>query len=264
MMQDAAFADMPDLSAPGDDPAHARIEKWLVGLVAGGDLVEGDKLPPEGELSAALGVSRMTLRQALGSLESRGMVARRRGRSGGTFVATPRIDVDLTGLAGFTEQMRRANVRAGAQVVSATTGTAPRAVAAALDISHTAKVHEIVRVRLADNEPLALERTYLPAAPFEDLLSHGLTGSIYALMASAYGQAPHSAFEWLEPVVASAEEGRLLSVEPGSALMLVTRTARTQAGLPVEYAFDRYRADRARIGLQTGIENAARITVAGA
>ncbi|MBA2419401.1 MAG: GntR family transcriptional regulator, partial [Nocardioidaceae bacterium] len=42
MMQDDAFADMPDLSAPGDDPAHARIEKWLVGLVAGGDLVEGD------------------------------------------------------------------------------------------------------------------------------------------------------------------------------------------------------------------------------
>ena len=48
----------------------------------------------------------MTLRQALGALEARGLVQRKRGRSGGTFVTRPRIECDLTGLPGFTEQMR--------------------------------------------------------------------------------------------------------------------------------------------------------------
>jgi hypothetical protein len=55
-------------------------------------------------LAAALRVSRMTLRQALDGLARRGALARLPRRSGGAFVAEPKIDCDLTGLAGFTEQ----------------------------------------------------------------------------------------------------------------------------------------------------------------
>ena len=82
-----------------------------------GALVAGDKLPREEQLAAALGVSRMTLRQALATLDGLGTIVRKPGRLGGTFVAEPRIVCDLTGLAGFTEQMRRAHVRAGARMV---------------------------------------------------------------------------------------------------------------------------------------------------
>jgi GntR family transcriptional regulator len=112
---DKAFASMPDLTEATDVPSHARIEQWLAGLVGQAALATGDKLPPEEDLAAALGVSRMTLRQSLSALESRGLVKRRRGRTGGTFVSRPRIECDLTGLPGFTEQMRRANVRASAE-----------------------------------------------------------------------------------------------------------------------------------------------------
>lgn len=100
-------------------------------------------------LAAVLGVSRRTLRQALASLESHGLVERNRGRAGGTFVTRPRIECDLTGLPGFTEQMRRAHVKAGARVVSATTRSAPAEVAEALRIGRSAKVHEVIRVRSA-------------------------------------------------------------------------------------------------------------------
>ena len=75
----------------------------------------GDKLPREETLAARLGVSRMTLRQALAALERHGTIVRKPGRLGGTFVAEPKIVCDLTGLMGFTEQMRRAHVRAGAR-----------------------------------------------------------------------------------------------------------------------------------------------------
>ncbi len=109
--------DVPDLTDASSGPAHARIERWLTDVIGRGDLVPGDRLPPEGDLAALLGVSRMTLRQALGRLEAIGTVVRKPGRSGGTFVDEPKILCDLTGLAGFTEQMRRANVRAGARVV---------------------------------------------------------------------------------------------------------------------------------------------------
>ena len=98
----------PDLGVDSPQPAHVRIEQWLTAVIGAGGLVPGDKLPREETLAAALGVSRMTLRQALATLEGLGAIVRKPGRLGGTFVAEPKIVCDLTGLAGFTEQMRRA------------------------------------------------------------------------------------------------------------------------------------------------------------
>ncbi len=252
------FEELPDLSKPGDEPGHTRIEQWLAGVIGRGTLADGDRLPPEGEFAATLGVSRMTLRQALGALEARGLVARRRGRGGGTFVSRPRIECDLTGLPGFTEQMRRAQVKAGARVVRAEVSVAPDDVAQALGLARGAEVYLIVRVRLANREPLALEETYLAVDDFPGLLDRRLTGSLYSLMRRRYGLSPYTAREWLEPVVATEEHATLLGTEPGSALMLVTRTSYTEAGKPIEHAYDRYRADRTRIALQTGISQDGR------
>lgn len=260
-LPDELLRDAPDLGSASALPAHARIEQWLVTAISDGVLGPGDKLPPEAQLAATIGVSRMTLRQALAALESRGTVLRKPGRLGGTFIAEPRIVCDLTGLAGFTEQMRRAHVRAGARVLRAELGRTSRSVSTALHLSAGDDVYVVVRVRSANREPLALEHTSLPAALFPDLLAHRLTGSLYRLMGEQYGHAPHTATEVLEPVIATAEMARLLGVESGSPLMRIERTAYTAAGVPVEYARDVFRADRTRITLRVGIGPAARAEV---
>ncbi len=247
----------PALLSADAGPVHASIARWLTELMGRGDLVPGDRLPREDRFAAALGVSRMTLRQALSTLEGKGTVERKSGRSGGTFVREPRIECDLTGMAGFTEQMRRAHVRAGARVVSAAEVPANATVATALAVQRGEPVYEIVRVRTARREPLALERSSFPVGPFPGLLDHGLSGSIYALLDRTYGQRPSSAAESLEPVTARRDEAELLKVEPGSPLMLITRTACTSSGLAVEYARDLFRPDRIRISLQTGIGRTA-------
>jgi GntR family transcriptional regulator len=250
------FGDLPDLDTSSSVPAHTRIEQWLTQAIGRGDVVPGDKLPPEDQLAALLGVSRMTLRQALASLNVVGTIVRKPGRLGGTFVAEPRIECDLTGLAGFTEQMRRSNLRAGARIVSAITLPATRSVAAGLSLERGADVHEIVRVRTANREPLALERAYFPASAFPDLLDQRLTGSIYSLLARRYGQSPHTAVETLEPVAAKPTEATLLQIDAGTPVMLIERTAFTAAGLAVEFARDLFRSDRVRISLRTGIRTA--------
>jgi GntR family transcriptional regulator len=114
-------------------------------------------------------------------------------------------------------------------------------------------VHEIVRVRTARREPLALEHSYFPFEPFPDLLSHRLTGSLYGLLERAYGQRPTQAVEALEPAIARPHEALLLRIEVSTPLMLIERTAFTKAGLPVEFARDLFRPDRIRISLRTGI-----------
>ena len=126
-------------------------------------------------------------------------------------------------------------------------------VAGALDLRRDDDVFEIVRVRSARREPLALEETYLPAHLFPGLLDRTLTGSLYALMRAHYDLAPHHAQEWLEPEIASKEHAKLLGVKPGTALMLVTRKASTAMGIAVEFACDRYRSDRTRLSLHTGL-----------
>lgn len=113
-LDDEVLADRPDLTEPSELPAHARIGYWLERLIVSRRLQPGDRLPGEVDIAHALGVSRMTLRQALAGVEAKGLLERRRGRYGGNFVTSPRIDFHLAGLPGFTEQMRRAHVEAGA------------------------------------------------------------------------------------------------------------------------------------------------------
>ena len=111
----------PAISRAPGTTVHAQIEDWLAGEITVGRLVPGDRLPAEQDLAAWFGVSRMTLRHALGELARRGLVTKAVGRRGGTFVAAAKLEQDLTTLAGFSEQLRRAGMVAGARVLSAMT-----------------------------------------------------------------------------------------------------------------------------------------------
>ena len=211
---------------------YARIVAQIEQGIADGTLAPGDRLPPERELAATHGVSRMTVRQALQMLESRGLLRRSIGRSGGSFVAQPKLERDLGTFSGLSEQLRRQGVAAGARVVSA------QEVDGAI---------VIVRVRLADGEPFALERSSFPADRFAGLLDLDLTGSLYDLLAEHFDAAPVRAVERIEPVLADADEAGALGLTAGAPLMLVDRTAYDDDGLVVETARDVFRGDRTRI-----------------
>jgi GntR family transcriptional regulator len=252
-VDDEVFGSKPDLSAASDLPAHARIEHWLSGLIQSGLLQPGDQLPPELDIAGHLGVSRMTLRQALSTLAANGVLERRRGRYGGNFVTQPRFDYSLAGLPGFTEQMRRAHVEAGARVIHATTRVASDEERAALRLKRGGQVHEVIRVRSANGLAIALEETRVPADLFAGLLRRNLTDSLYDLMSGEYGKGPHSAEEVIQPSVATVQQAELLDVPPGQPLLVITRTSYTVDGVPVEFAHDHFRPDRTRIMLRTHV-----------
>jgi GntR family transcriptional regulator len=211
---------------------YAEIAARVEDAIAVGKLAPGDRLPPERELAAAHGVSRMTVRQALQTLEARGLLRRAIGRNGGSFVAQPKLERDLGSFGGLSEQLRRQGVSAGACVVS---------------VSLVGDAVEIVRVRFADGEPFALERSRFPADRFSRLLGLDLTGSLYELLGVHFDAAPVRAVERLEPVLADDDEAEALGVAVGVPLMLVDRTAYDDAGLVVETARDVFRGDRTRV-----------------
>lgn len=249
-VDDPPLAPRPTLAGGSEQPSHARISAWLEGLITSGELALGDKLPPEVEIATALGVSRMTLRQALSAVEAKGLIDRRRGRFGGNFVAAPRFEFDHASLPGFTEQMRRFAVEPGAQVLSATTSRPDAEVSRALGVRRTDPVHQIMRVRTANGEPIVLEEAYLPAAVFPGMLSENLQGSLYSLM-RGYGHAPRSADERIEATPATAAQAGVLGVEPASPLLLIVRTSFADNGTAVEFSRDYHRSDRTAIRIQS-------------
>jgi GntR family transcriptional regulator len=231
--------------------AHGQIEEWLAGAIAAGQLQPGDRMPTEQTLAGWLGVSRMTLRHALANLARRGLVVRTVGRHGGTFVAEGKLEQDRTTLAGFSEQLRRHGMVAGARVLSAVQRTAGPAVAAALELADGDPVTEIRRVRLGNGQPIAVEHSVFPAALCPGLLQCRLDGSLYDLLAEKYQLRPYRARESLEPVTADTRQADALQVHEGDPLMLVERIAYTRDGRPVEYAHDLFRGDRTRIVMWT-------------
>jgi GntR family transcriptional regulator len=246
------LAKPPVLDRAGGLPVHVQIEQWLTAAIASGRLGPGDRLPPERELSTRLGVSRMTLRQGVEALERRGVVTRIPGRDGGAFVTEPKVECDLTGLPGFSAQVRRTNLRPGSIVLSARQLRCPADVQKPLRLEPRSKVYEIIRVRLANEAPLAIERSYFPVRPLPGLLDHDLTGSLYDLLA-AWDLDPETAVEYLEPATAAGADAELLQVPAGSPLMGIERTAFARGGVPVEFSRDLFRPDRVRIMVRSRV-----------
>jgi len=226
------------------EPAHVQIATWLRTGIARGELAPGDRLPGERDLADRLGVSRMTLRQALSELEASGDLVRVAGRAGGAFVAEPRVEVDLTHLSGLTDQLRRAGRRAGARVLVARRLVPAPDVALALGLRGRAQAVEVVRVRSANKLPVALETSWFPARLVPGLLDQPLSGSIYAVLRKRYGHEPVTAVERLTPVLATVELASTLDVAVGAPLLRVERVASDAAGTVVEFARDVFRSDR--------------------
>jgi DNA-binding GntR family transcriptional regulator len=221
----------------GGGPAHAQIERSLGAAIGG--LEAGTRLPSERELARRLRVARMTVRHALDSLERRGLVARQVGRGGGTFVAEPKLE--LTGLAALSDQLSALGLKAGARVLST------RELPTGPPELGSRPAYEIVRIRLADGEPVALERMWLPADTFPGLLDQPLEGSVYELMREHYTEAPARADERLEPSLADREDARTLQIAAGAPVFRVERIAYAASGRTIEFSRDVFRGDRVRV-----------------
>ncbi len=226
----------------GSKPLHAVISDQIAAAIVEGRLAPGMRLSPERQLASSLGVSRMTVRQALGELERAGLLRRVVGRSGGTFVR------DATGpvpaVTGLSTALRR-HARAGiAEVISVEVEPAGKRTTAALGLARDERIVVIARLRLAGGKPLGVERSSFPARLFPDIEDMDLTGSLYDLMDVGFGLRPVRAVERLETAAARPSDARTIGAKRGVPVVLVERVGFAADGTPVEFARDRYRSDR--------------------
>lgn len=224
-------------------PLYVQIAETFGDRIASGELKSGERLPPERELCQMLNVSRMTLRQALTELEARGLIIRRQGD--GTYVAQPKIERNATKLVAFTDAIRQKGYIPAAKILFMEKRFADARIARDLNIPMAAPVYYYQRLRLVNQEPLMLEKCYLPVSRFAGLERFDLENrSVYEILRSEYNVRIDHSQQSLEAVVATEYEAELLGVPPGAPMMLQHRLAFDADGVPIECGEDIYRGDR--------------------
>ncbi|WKD58297.1 HTH-type transcriptional repressor DasR [Corynebacterium capitovis DSM 44611] len=234
----------------GPAPKHEQLRRILENM-CDTELSPGDLLPGERALEEAYGVSRITVRRAIGDLVAAGRLRRIRGK--GTYVAPSPLISHLQ-LASFSDEMRAQRVTASSKILLSGWSVPPREVAEFfgthdVDESGTDSpvphIH-LRRLRRGDGEPYAIDDAWYNATLVPDLLEHDVYNSVYTLLEHNYGLGITTADQTVTAVQASETNASLLDVPAGAALLHILRYARS-GDHNVELCSSLYRTDRYRL-----------------
>jgi GntR family transcriptional regulator len=212
------------LDSSDPTPLWAQLAADLRRRLGAGEFDE--HFPTEAELVAIFSVSRATVREAIRRLRSEGLVDARRGS--GTFVVRRQLDAPILGMAGLAQSITAAGLIEASTVLRSEEGPAGEVVAWALGTESHETVQWVERLRFADGEPLALDRSalWLDAGERRDLVGGDLAeGSLYGLVEKRCGLRVTGGREWLRAVTCSQDERRLLRLGRGEGVFEVERVA---------------------------------------
>lgn len=233
-------------------PIYFQLSELIQNLIEDGELSPGTQLPSERELMAQFDISRNTVRLAVDYLLKAGLVYRVPTK--GTFVASGKMRYGLYGLSSFSEDMIRLGHKPGGRLLDFSIITPAPRIAQALQLQNDQQVFKIERLRLADDEPMALNTSYIPIHVCPSLSPADLeaeNASLYAIFEKKYGLMLWRAEKVVEPVIARDYEVELLEVPPRSPLLLVEGTTYLVEDQPIEYVKIIYRSDRFQFSIHT-------------
>ncbi len=202
----------------------------------------GERLSSERELAARYGVARMTVRDVIGRLASQGLVHRIQGQ--GTFVSEPRVAQPVR-LTSFTEDMAARGMAPSSIVLAQEIVPAPGPVALRLQLPAGEPVLRLERVRSGDDDPIALERSHLPARRFPGLETIDLAArSLYETLATEYDAEPTTSEQRIAAVALTDAEAHVLHVAAATPALRIERITRARDGSVIEFVRSVCRGDR--------------------
>jgi GntR family transcriptional regulator len=233
----------------------SALSGWITRGLRDGTLSPGDRVPSERELSEALEVSAITVKRALGELQREGLIQRIQGR--GSFIARPRgLVLGLERLYSLTTAALERGMEPARNCLELVEKPATDNIARNLKIARRDRVAKVVRLRLIDDVPLAVDTSYVPLFLFPGILEDDLDRHpLYDLMTHKYGVEPIRAREYLEPTLINEVESKLLRVPVGAPAMLIARTAYGANDLPLEFNKSVIRGDMCRFYVDMLKEN---------
>ncbi len=225
-------------------PLYFQLYEILKSSIRNGKWKPGDMIPPESELVTCYKISRTTIRQVLDMLVSEGLIYRERGR--GSFVAKPALEEALIHIISFTDDMRQRGRGPGTKVLTSELIPAPQDIAERLQIEAGEELAHLIRLRLADDEPMSIEDSYLIHRRCPGILDGDYeSNSLREAIERRYGISWSHAKQVIRAILATSSLAKSLSIRSGDALLYIERVSFSQQHrIPVEFLRIYYRGDR--------------------
>lgn len=223
-------------------PMYTQIKEILRTRILDGTYKSHEQMPSESELTLSFGVSRITVRQALGDLQKEGLIFKIHGK--GTYVSQPKAFQNLGKLQGFGEAMASMGYETFSQVVSYKIIPADKTISQKLALDKNEMVSEIRRVRYLNRAPISLDVSYLPKEIGERLNKEDLAyRDIFLILENDYGYSLGQADLQIEAMLADESLGGLLNLEEGSPVLRIERLTFTTDNKPLDFEYLYYRGD---------------------
>ncbi len=222
-------------------PLYQQIVDKLTVQIRRGELRPGDRVPSEREIAETLNVSRTTARLAIEELVTSGLVYREQGR--GTFVAKSARH-SLIGFASFSEDLAARGLTPGSRILAQELIDGSEAMHHFLSLANGEKILRLVRLRLADGKPVAIQTSYLPNKIVPGLEDRDLTNrSLFAILRQEYYIYPAWTEAEFEATRAEPGQASLLCVTPGDPVLIVRGLTYTDSFETVESVETVYRGE---------------------
>ncbi len=234
---------MNQISRSRKVPLYYQLYEILYEQIQQGVWQPEEMLPTEAELVERYELSRATVRQAFELLVNQGLVYRRQGQ--GTFVSRPAFDQNVNRIISFWEDMHQRGLKPGTKVLSSELIEAPDNVVDSLEIEPKQELASLVRLRLADDEPLSVEHSLLVHSMCPGILAQDYANnSLRKMLAEEYNIHLVSAKQTIRAVPATKNLAALLDVDQNAPLLHIVRISYTDSGTPVEFLRIQLRGDR--------------------
>lgn len=239
-------------------PLWSQVLDDLRERLSAGEFV--DRFPTDQELMDGYGVSRHTARDAVRRLADEGLVDRERGR--GTFVRSTAIEQPLGALYSLFQSIEAQGYEQRSRVLTLESRTNAEA-AGVLGLAADEPLVFLERVRLCDDEPIAVDCSWLPASFARPLLEVDFAHtSLYGELRGRCGVSPSHGWERIEPKVPTEIQRELLGVGADAVVFAIERLA-SDDRRALEWRHSVVRGDRysfvarwSSSGVATGMEPA--------
>ena len=219
-------------------PFYEQLARIIANKISGGQLAAGKRLPTELDLAKDYAISRETVRQAIGILERRGLVIRRRAK--GTFVAAERVTQDLAELRSFRGSLINRGLMPEMELLEFRVIAPPDEFAAAFT---EREVMRLLRRYVVKRKPLAIADIFLhpmaKAIPWEVAEQH----DTYTIFGEFLHTPVARASATIRAEVAGRAIGRLLNLRPSAAILVLNQTHYAASGEVLVRSALRVRAD---------------------
>jgi|SRR5580658_7989350 GntR family transcriptional regulator len=227
-------------------PLYHQIQQRLLEQIQSGKLQPGRPLPSIQQIAVLMGVSQMTVRQAVRALIELGVIYSRQGK--GTFISGIKLERDFRQVLSFTEETLARGSRPSSRVLSFRIQAPSPEVKETLRLGDDEKVFALRRVRYGDSVPMGIELSCLPVRLCPGLMQTFVpTTSLYEELAEKYGIQLMVTDEVVEVGIVNADDAHLLEIAPQSPVFLFTRVSYLENGTPAEYVQSIYRGDRYKV-----------------